>query len=66
MQDLIILGLVPGTHIQINFVIWLYSVAILTALANFWLAYRTRLVKSLIVTTFLVVNFSRHRRLTLS
>ena len=25
MQELIILGLIPGTHIQINFTAWLYS-----------------------------------------
>jgi hypothetical protein len=33
MQNFIVLGLVPGTHIQINFIIWLGLVLSLPAIA---------------------------------
>jgi flagellar biosynthesis protein FliR len=64
MQNLIILGLVPGTHIQINFFIWAYAVLILIGLINLWIAYRTRLIKSWIISTFLFWTLSHHRQPT--
>jgi hypothetical protein len=65
MQDLLILGLVPGTHIQINFVVWIYGVIGLTFCVNIWIAYQTRLIKRWIVSTFLFWRLGLHRRVTL-
>jgi hypothetical protein len=64
MQNLIILGLVPGTHIQINFIMWLYGIVLLGLAINLLFLYRTWTIKSLIVSAFLFWTLTHQRRLT--
>lgn len=42
MQDFIVLGLIPGTHFQLNFIYWLYIASSLVVL-SFLLIYRHKI-----------------------
>jgi hypothetical protein len=45
MYSILVLGLIPGTNIQISFQAWLAILAVLTLLAPFLKRYVSRLVK---------------------
>ncbi len=60
MQNLIVLGLVPGTGIQITFLAWLVFVIATALLGVVWLVRRARLIRNwLIATSLFIVT---HRR----
>lgn len=46
MYELIFLGLVPGTQLQISFHAWMAAIAILLAAVSFWRVRRRRLFRS--------------------
>jgi hypothetical protein len=58
MDSLIVLGLIPGTHIQITFAAWVISVVGLSV----WLVLRFIRSRHFIRTALLVVAFSRFSR----
>jgi hypothetical protein len=47
MQSFIVLGLIPGTNIQINFLIWVVFFSILAALAVLFIIKHISQIKSL-------------------
>lgn len=61
MQNLIVLGLLPGTSIQITFLIWLVSVSAAALFGCMWLLRRIRLIRNWLITTTLFI--ATHRRL---
>jgi hypothetical protein len=62
MTDLLMLGIVPGTDIQISFAGWLACTASLSVLLLSYMIYKKRLVTILLVS--IVVYYStRHPKL---
>lgn len=55
MSEFIVLGLIPGTQIQITFLLWIIFVSVLGALLLARLAHRARLVSTWVVTISLFV-----------
>lgn len=56
MHELIVLGLVPGTHIQITFFLWVLLVASVVAGTLIRIGHRTHLFRNwLIAITFVVL-----------
>lgn len=55
MSEFIVLGLVPGTQIQITFILWILSMSILVAITLVWIAYRVRLFRNWIITAHLLL-----------
>lgn len=49
MSELIVLGLVPGTHIQITFMLWLVASSILAIGGLVWLVRRGNLLRDWII-----------------
>jgi hypothetical protein len=49
MSELIVLGLIPGTHIQITFILWILMVTVLLTAALVSIARRTHLLRNWIV-----------------
>ena len=62
VENLIVLGLLPGTNIQISFVFWLVVITAGLLFASLWLVRRTHLVRNWIVTTAVLIK--THRRLS--
>lgn len=50
MSEFIVLGLIPGTQIQITFLLWVIFVITLGVATLVWLAHRARLMSTWIVT----------------
>ena len=61
MSEFIVLGLIPGTHVQVTFSLWVIVVSSLSFLTLVWLAHRVRLASTVIVTLSLFAL--THRRL---
>ena len=61
MQEFLVLGLIPGTNIQITFGTWLLVVYVITALAGAFIIHRKHLVSNLLVT-LLLIQQTRHMR----
>ncbi len=61
MQNLIVLGLLPGTGIQISFLFWLGGVLTAFFCIAVWLLRRVHLIQNWIVATTLFII--THRRL---
>jgi hypothetical protein len=56
MHELIVLGLVPGTHIQITFFLWIVLVVSVVAGVLIWAGHRTHLFRNWIIAiTFAVL-----------
>lgn len=49
MQNFIVLGLVPGTHLQITFFIWLIGAASLLLIILGWIAKRKHVMRNWLV-----------------
>lgn len=56
MTDLLMLGLVPGTNIQITFGVWLWGITLFILLLLIYVAHRKKLPTSLVI--LLVVYFA--------
>lgn len=54
MQELLVLGLIPGTNIQITFVAWLLLVCVITAWAFGAVAHRRKFMTILLVTAIIM------------
>jgi hypothetical protein len=54
MQELLVLGLIPGTNIQITFVAWLLLVCALGAWILATIAHRRHLVTIMLVTAIIM------------
>jgi uncharacterized protein (DUF983 family) len=59
MYELIVLGLVPGTQIQINFEMWQHIAFGLCGMSMFWRVYRSRVVRSALITVFAAAEMRR-------
>lgn len=46
MSEFIVLGLIPGTHVQITFALWAIVVSILGAFLVAWLIRRVQVIRS--------------------
>ncbi len=64
MSDFLILGLIPGTPIQITFILWI--IGVIAALAGFgvWFGKRRHLFRNLAIMTVFVM--ATHREPNLS
>lgn len=51
MQNFIVLGLVPGTHLQITFLIWTFMAAGLLVLTGVWILRRRHVVRRWVLAT---------------
>jgi hypothetical protein len=60
MSELIVLGLIPGTHIQITFVLWLLVAITPTSIILIRGLYRSKALRRwLIITSFLLATRRR-------
>lgn len=50
LDEFIVLGLIPGTQIQITFTIWLVLSTSLVTAVSFWRSYRSEVLQRLIIT----------------
>ncbi len=55
MSEFIVLGLVPGTQIQITFALWIIVVSGLLVVTLARLAHRTHLLRNWIITIQIVI-----------
>lgn len=55
MSELIVLGLIPGTQLQITFVLWIILVSGLIIGGLLWLGHRAHIFRDWAVTLSLVV-----------
>lgn len=62
MADLIVLGLVPGTHIQISFIFWITLISIVAIATLLLIGYPQRMVRNWLVTIEFMVLTRRHFR----
>lgn len=53
MSELIVLGLIPGTHIQITFALWAVGISILSAFCLLWAAHRTHIFRNACISLVL-------------
>jgi hypothetical protein len=60
MQNLIVLGLVPGTGIQITFLVWQISLVVGMFLLVAWSIHRAHLIRTWLIVTMLYLT--THRR----
>jgi hypothetical protein len=61
VDELIVLGLIPGTQLQITFELWLTLLATIAAAISLWRTYRAQIVQRWVIITTIVVM--THRRL---
>jgi hypothetical protein len=59
LDGFIVLGLVPGTQIQITFYTWLVIISCLSVIVMFWRSYRTALLQRFIITTSIIAHTHR-------
>lgn len=50
LDEFIILGLIPGTQVQITFYMWLTLASSIAGLVTLWRGYRTELLQRMIIT----------------
>ena len=62
MSEFIVLGLIPGTQLQITFHFWIVLVLLCTALALVWLGHRAHVFRDWIITLSFVVLTRRPAR----
>ncbi len=61
MQELLVLGLIPGTNIQITFIAWLLLVCGLTAWILATIAHRRHLLSNFLITAMLIQQVRVHQ-----
>jgi len=54
MSELIVLGLIPGTHLQITFIFWIALVILVAVLSLVWLAHRLHVFRNWLITVRLL------------
>lgn len=55
MSEFLVLGLIPGTHFQITFVLWLLGATLLLLWVGVHFARRAHLFRNWLITTVLIV-----------
>ena len=55
MSELIVLGLIPGTHLQITFIFWIALVILVAVLSLVWLAHRLHVFRNWLITVRLLM-----------
>jgi hypothetical protein len=55
MYEFIVLGLIPGTQIQITFFLWMLVVVILGSVALGWIGHRTHAFRDWLITLNLLM-----------
>lgn len=63
MSEFIVLGLVPGTQLQITFILWLLVVSGLIAAFLLWLGHRTNAFRIWAITLSLLIITSSNNKL---
>ncbi|MGF7229429.1 MAG: hypothetical protein ACQR33_05625 [Candidatus Saccharibacteria bacterium] len=63
MDDIIVLGLIPGTHIQITFVAWLLVASTLSVALLLRAGTRAKLFQAWIIATSIMVETQRRDQL---
>jgi hypothetical protein len=61
MSEFIVLGLIPGTQVQINFAIWTFVASVLIGVYVARMNARTRAVQAWLVATSIVVQTQRQQ-----
>lgn len=59
MDEIIVLGLIPGTQIQITFVAWLIAASILLAVVILRASSRTKIFQAWVIATSILVQVQR-------
>ena len=59
MVELLMLGIIPGTNIQINFTSWLIGTAILSTIVSLYIGHRKHVAHQLMI--FLAMRRAIHR-----
>lgn len=54
MQELLVLGLIPGTNIQITFGVWVVAMCIFTSTVIYYAFRKRHIITSVIVTAYLM------------
>lgn len=62
MQSFVVLGLIPGTNIQINFITWLIGFLLFTAVFVFYIRHAKKIHTWLAVAWIIYLNRYRERR----
>lgn len=55
MSDLIVLGLIPGTQLQITFILWIFLVSSLSIGMLVWIGHRLHIFRNWIITVSLLI-----------
>lgn len=55
MSELIVLGLIPGTHLQITFFLWILLIAILSVGSLIWLGHRLHIFRNWVITAYFLL-----------
>lgn len=55
MSDLIVLGLIPGTQLQITFILWIILVSSLSIGSLIWLGHQLHIFRNWIITVSLLI-----------
>ncbi len=63
MQELLVLGLIPGTNIQITFISWLLLMLIVINVPLFSIAHRRHTIANALITAYLVILQARYRHI---
>lgn len=50
MSELIVLGLIPGTHVQITFLLWIVAVSVTLFAILVWVMHRMHVFRDWIIT----------------
>ena len=59
MWSFLVLGIIPGTPIQITFALWIIGVATVVVLGGLWLGHRAHLLRNWLIATVFVVTVRR-------
>jgi len=55
MSEFIVLGLIPGTHLQITFLLWIVLVIVMSVTSLVWLGHRLHVFRNWIITVSLLL-----------
>lgn len=62
MSELIVLGLIPGTQLQITFLLWMVLVIAVLVGAVAWLCHRARIFRNWLIAAYVLLLTRRQLR----
>jgi hypothetical protein len=62
MSDLIVLGLIPGTQLQITFILWIILVTSISVGSLIWIGHRLHIFRNWIITVSIMLLTRRQLR----